>query len=72
MARPLDVLSPLIKQDIEAGDAAMIPLGELLLEVQSRLGPWKFVRWFEKQHFPSWAGRDEVQRWMALAADRKK
>jgi len=63
------VLSPLIKEEIEAGEAAGLEhyraAGEMLLEAKSQMKHGQFRKWFDKQNF-GWSVR-QSQRYMALA-----
>ena len=69
LARPLKVLVPLIREEIEAGESAGMEhyqaAGEMLNEAKSQLERRTFKSWFEKQSFP-WSLR-MAQRYMGLA-----
>jgi len=73
VGRPLHVLVPLIKQDVEAGDAAAeqaglpyyIAAGEKMIEAKSQMRRGEFEPWL-KRHFPK-IGRRTAGTWMQAA-----
>jgi hypothetical protein len=69
LARPLKVLAPLIKQEIEAGEQAGLEhyraAGEMLLEAKAQLKHGEWRKWYERQQF-AWS-RSTAQRYMVLA-----
>ncbi len=73
-ARPLNVLAPLIKEEIEAGEAAGLEhyraAGEMLLEAKSQFKHGEWVRWFDKQGF-RWTIQT-ARRYMLLAEEMGK
>lgn len=68
VARPLKVLIPLIKDDLEKAQRAGLPYyqaaGEKLLEAKAQIPHGEFVDWV-KRNFP--IGRAQAQRYMLLA-----
>ena len=68
IARPLEVLIPLIKDKIKSGLEDYRAAGEMLLEAKSHLAPRQFQGWFDKQNF-GWSVRS-ASRYMALAEIR--
>lgn len=69
LARPLKVLVPLIRTEIEAGEAAGLEhyraAGEMLQEAKGQIEHGRFETWFDKQGF-AWSIRT-ARRYMALA-----
>ena len=70
LARPLKVLAPLIKTEIEAGEDAglghYLAAGEMLLEAKAQVRHGEWTRWFSKQGF-AW-GISQANRYMKAAS----
>jgi hypothetical protein len=76
VARPLKVLVPLIKQELERGDAAGVEhyrrAGEMLIEAREQVARGEWTAWLEKNFELS---HGTAKRWMKLAvvsADRRR
>ena len=70
MMRPLKILVPLIKDEIDAGEEAGLEhyraAGEMLLEAKAQLNHGEWTRWFGKHGF-AW-GMSQANRYMKLAS----